>query len=385
MIGFLYLFNLVELKAFMETAISAIGTANPIYKRHQLEAAELICLGLKLKPAQQRLLKAIYKATGIHYRHSVLSDYCRAPNEFKFFPNEADVPFPSTSLRMKLYKENALSLSIAAIKDCLAKLDHFDTNEITHLITVSCTGMYAPGLDIEIVQQLNLRPTTKRTAINFMGCYGAFNAMKVAEAICQANQHAKVLMICVELCTIHFQKSMSKDNMISNAIFADGAAAALIEAQTSRKKYLSIKNFYCDLLPQTSDEMAWHIGDFGFDIVLSSYVPEIIERGIASFTQTLLNQQQLTVKDIDFFAIHPGGLKILQACEAALNISEEQNKYAYHVLKNFGNMSSATILFVLKSIWDDLTSSDHHKNIFSCAFGPGLTLESLLLKTYCQS
>jgi len=363
----------------MEVAISAIGIANPIYKSHQLETAELIAASLNLKPAEKRLLKSVYKATGIEYRHSVFSDYCKTPGEFDFFPNDPDAPFPTTSERMKIYKDNALKLAITAIQNCLANIDK---TEVTHLITISCTGMYAPGIDIEIVQQLNLRSTTKRTAINFMGCYGAFNGMKMADAICRAHPDAKVLMVCVELCTIHFQKNMTLDNIISNSIFADGAAAVLIEANPAGKKYLTLETFHCDLLPQTSQEMAWHIGDNGFDIVLSSYVPEVIESGIATFTQSLLDQYKFQLSDIDFFAIHPGGLKILQACENSLGITKEHNKYAYHVLKNYGNMSSVTILFVFKAIWDDLNKQDHHKNIFSCAFGPGLTLESMLMRTH---
>lgn len=364
----------------MEIAITTIGTANPKYKRHQLETAELISVGLNLKPAEKRLLRSVYKATGIEYRYSVLSDYCKIPGEFEFFPNDPNKPFPTTSKRMKIYKDNALKLAIAAIENGISQLKNFDITQVTHLITVSCTGMYAPGIDIEIVQQLKLNSFTKRTAINFMGCYGAFNALKVAADICRANSSAKVLIVCVELCTIHFQKSMSMDNIISNAIFADGAAAVLIEHQPKTKKYFSLEYFHCDLLPQTSQKMAWHISDSGFDIVLSSYVPEVIQSGIFNFTNNLLDQYKIKLADIDFFAIHPGGLKILQACEASLGISNEHNKYSYRVLKNYGNMSSVTILFVLKELLDDINHQDNNKTIFSCAFGPGLTLESMLLK-----
>jgi predicted naringenin-chalcone synthase len=215
-----------------------------------------------------------------------------------------------------------------------------------------------------------------------MGCYGAFNAMKVAEAICKADVNANVLIVCVELCTIHFQKNMSLDNIIANAIFADGAAAALIQAQPIQNKYFLLKEFYCDLVPQTSHEMAWQIADSGFDIVLSSYVPEVILSGIGAFTEKLLYKHGLLLSEIDLFAIHPGGIKVLQACEEALKISKDDNKYSYQVLRDYGNMSSATILFVLKAIWDTVNVSDHHKMLFSCAFGPGLTLESMLLKMH---
>ena len=372
-----------DIKTNKKPAITAIGTANPKYKQSQAQTAELIAISLNLKPSERRLLKAVYRATGIEQRHSVLNDYCKPPGEFEFFPNTADAPYPSTGARMKIYKDNALDLALSAIENCLSQLDNFNSSKITHLITVSCTGMYAPGIDIEIVHRLNLNSSTNRTAINFMGCYGAFNAIKVADAICKSELDATVLIVCVEICTIHFQKNMDKDNIIANSIFADGAAAVLIQSTPEYKKYFTLEKFYNDLLPQTSQEMAWHIGDNGFDIVLSTYVPDIIQGGIATFLNNLLNRYDLTLPDIDFFAIHPGGLKILEACETALNISKDDNKYSYQTLRHYGNMSSATILFVLKAIWDDINDQDHQKNIFSCAFGPGLTLESMMLKTQC--
>lgn len=363
----------------MEIAITAIGTANPTFKQSQKNAAELISDVLHLKPAEKRLLKSIYKSTGIEYRHSVIRDYCKTLGEFEFFPNDPDLAFPSTALRMQLYKENALPLALHAIDDCFTRHGTIRPADITHVITISCTGMYAPGLDIEIVQKLQLPSSTQRTAINFMGCYGAFNGLKVANAICQSNPKAKVLMVSVELCSLHFQKNISKDNLIANAIFADGAAAVLLESQHQQPVSLTLKSFYCDLLPQTQQEMAWHIADSGFDIALSSYVPDAIENGIAIFMERLLKQSDLKPSDIDFYAIHPGGSKILQASESALGITAEQNQYSYSILRNFGNMSSATVLFVLKAIWDNLKPSDAGKHIFSCAFGPGLTLESAVL------
>lgn len=367
----------------MQSAIVAIGTANPKYKRAQLETAELIADALQLKPAEKRLLKTVYRATGIKQRYSVLRDYCSSPGQLDFFPNHPDLPFPSTAVRMNVYKENALDLALLAIENCLSTLSKFDSRKITHVITVSCTGMYAPGLDIEIVQNLNLPSTTKRTAINFMGCYGAFNALKVAEAIVKAESEAIVLVVCVEICTIHFQKSMDLESIIPNSIFADGAAAALVQAKPQQpQKYFALEAFYCDLLPQSNQEMTWQIADSGFDITLSTYVPEVIKSGISDFFQRLLTKNLLAFSQVNYYAIHPGGLKILQACEEALNISKEHNKYSYQVLSDYGNMSSVTILFVLKALWNDIQHSDHHKNIFSCAFGPGLTLESMILKTH---
>lgn len=363
----------------MQSKITAIGVANPTFKGAQQELAEFIARQCDLKPSQKRLLKSIYKSSGIDFRHSVVGDYMKSSEEFEFFPTALHNNFPSTAKRMALYQATALPLAIAAINNCINSLGSFKKDEITHLITVSCTGMYAPGIDIEIIQQLNLNPATKRTAVNFMGCYGAFNGIKVADAFCRSDPNAKVLMVCIELCSLHFQHEFSVENVISNAIFADGAAAILVEGHTQQTKYFELESFGCDLVPQTEQEMAWSIGDYGFDIVLSSYVPKAIQYGILAFVEKFLKQSDYSLHDINYYAIHPGGLKILQACEESLNISQEDNKYSYEVLRNFGNMSSATVLFVLKNIWDNLRTDQNNQKIFSCAFGPGLTLEALVL------
>lgn len=364
----------------MNTGIIAIGTANPQYQRSQDELSELISSVSTLTPVHKKLLRSVFRATGIKKRYSVLSDFCKTNGEFTFFPNDPESSYPTTAQRMKLYETNALNLALMAINDCFSQLDNFNKNNITHLVTVSCTGMYAPGIDIEIVEKLQLNSHTQRTAINFMGCYAAFNALKVAHAFCSSDPKAKVLIVCVELCTIHFQKTSDAANLIANAIFADGAGALLIEANPVRKQWLSIESFLCSLLPHSEKEMAWHIGDQGFDMVLSSYVPVLIKSGINSFVNQLLEQQKWTKSDIHYFAIHPGGQKILEACAESLNLTKEDNKFSYEVMHNYGNMSSATILFVLKAIWNHLQLTDSGKNIFSCAFGPGLTLESMLLQ-----
>lgn len=364
----------------MKTGITAIGTANPQYQRNQDEVSKVICSVSNLTGMRKKVLEKIFKATGIKKRYSVLSDFSKNLGEFTFFPNDLNSNFPSTAKRMELYKINALNLVLMAIDDCFKQLDDFNKNDITHLITVSCTGMYAPGIDIEIVQQLELNTHVQRTAINFMGCYGAFNAIKAANAFCHSDPKAKVLVVCVELCTIHFQKPEDLANIISNAIFSDGAGALIIESNPERKKWLSLETFLCDLLPQSTQEMAWKIGDQGFDMILSSYVPDLIKSGINAFATKLLDKLKLTISDIHFFGIHPGGPKILEASEAALNISKHDNRFSYEVMENYGNMSSATIVFVLKELWNKLQLSDGEKRIFSCAFGPGLTLESLLLQ-----
>jgi alpha-pyrone synthase len=368
---------------FMEVGITAIGIANPEYCGNQAEVAEFMAREFRLDDKNTRRLKAIYRASGIQKRYSVIGDYCKAKKDFTFFSANDELIFPSTKTRMEIYKKNALPLALNAIEDCFSELEdgkEFDKNTITHVITISCTGMYAPGLDIEIVQSLRLSQRTERICINFMGCYGAFNGMKVADAICRANKRAKVLVVSIELCSIHIQKGSTLDDLVAGAIFSDGAAAILVESEPKQKKFFSFRQFCCNLLPKGHQDMTWAISDHGFDIVLSSYVPELIESGIKEFAEQLLNDNNLQLKEIDIFAIHPGGKKILEACEKSLDISKDQNQYAYEVLRNYGNMSSATILFLLKRIWNEMNKKNHGNSIFSCAFGPGITLESLLLK-----
>lgn len=360
----------------MNSSIIAIGTAVPLHKFNQLDLAALLSERLSLSPPKKRLLNSIYKATGIDTRHSVVHDTTLLTSAAS---DSTALDF-RTSARMRLYKEQALPLALSAIEQCMDVHPSSTLSDITHIITVSCTGMYAPGLDIEITHQLNLRSTIKRTAINFMGCYGAFNALKVADSICRADPTALVLIVSVELCSLHLKSNDDLDNLLSNAIFSDGAAAVLVKNEMGQGKRLDINAFYCDLLPQASDAMAWEIGDNGFDIVLKSYIPEIIETGIASFMNSLLKQEDMS--SVDHYAIHPGGIKILQACETALNISKEQNKHSYKVMRDYGNMSSATILFVLKELMTQLNAANHQETVFSCAFGPGLTLESMILKVH---
>jgi predicted naringenin-chalcone synthase len=215
-----------------------------------------------------------------------------------------------------------------------------------------------------------------------MGCYAAFNALKLADQFCQNNEKAKVLIVCIELCSIHFQKHDDEDTLLANALFGDGAAAVLVES-TFENVGLSLEHFHCDIVPSGKNDMAWQISDFGFEMKLSTYVPEIIKGGIHSLTQSLLGQLGMAREDIDLFAIHPGGKRILQVIEEELDMSKEDNQFAYDVLREYGNMSSPTVLFVLRQLMDSLSEKDQDKHILSFAFGPGLTLESMLLKVKC--
>jgi predicted naringenin-chalcone synthase len=364
--------------------ITSIGTAVPPNRFSQATIADFMIQAMQLEPAESRKLKTIFRSSGIVYRHSVLDDYGKK-DKFLFYANTPDLePFPSTAQRLHQYQQNALPLTIQAIQNCFQQSEHASINNATHLIVVSCTGMYAPGLDIELIKELKLPGNIQRTCITFMGCYAAINAIKIADAICKSDSQAKVLVVCIEMCSIHFQKEPTLDNMLANALFADGAAALLVEPRPQPGINLETQVFHNGLSSNGEEHMAWSIGNLGFEMKLSSYVPDIIQSGIGTLTKTLLDKLDLTLSAINYFAIHPGGKKILQAIEQELGLTVEQNKPAYSVLQQFGNMSSPTVLFVMKSIVQQLRENDHNKLILSFAFGPGLTMESMLLKIHIE-
>ncbi|SMD35372.1 Predicted naringenin-chalcone synthase [Reichenbachiella faecimaris] len=364
----------------MGAFITAIGTANPANRYSQEDLAQFMCDHLTSNPADHKKVKVLYRATGIQNRYSILDDYKKKLGTFTFYSNQSDLqPFPSTQKRMSIYKEKALPLAISAITDCLGNDHPFST--FTHLITVSCTGMYAPGLDVDLIKALNLSSDIRRNSLNFMGCYAAMNAIGMAKEICDNHKKSKVLIVSVELCSLHLQKDQTEDNLLAHSLFADGAAALVVSGeQPLHNSGLEVIHSASQLFINGQSDMAWQIGDFGFQMALTTYVPKIIEGGIKQLTSKMLAQIDQSLADIDAFAIHPGGKKILEAIENQLGITKEQNLAAYEVLKNHGNMSSPTVLFVLKQVWSELKSQPN-KKILSFAFGPGLTLEGLLFKT----
>lgn len=360
--------------------ITAIGTANPRHRFSQSIIAEFMTRVMALKNGDARKLKTVFKTAGIDFRYSVLEDYGRI-KDFSFYPSERDgEPFPGTEKRLQVFRDHALNLSLDAIRDMTESHGVAAISGVTHVIVVSCTGMYAPGLDIDLVTSLRLPSTVQRTAINFMGCHAAFNALKIADAICQSKSGSKILIVCTELCSLHFQPAPTDDNLLANALFADGSASLLVESIPGKFLRLRLESFHTDMAPEGRNDMAWTVGDLGFEMRLSSYVPELIRKGIAGLISSLLKEISANLSDIQHFAIHPGGKKILQVIEEELKIESKRNDAAYHVLKNYGNMSSPTILFVLKEIFKRLEGSPQGDRILAVAFGPGLTLESMIIK-----
>ena len=359
----------------MSAFLSKISIAVPPYKTDQADLASFMSQALPLTEQQSHLLKVIYRASGIQSRYSVLEDF-QTGHSTRF---QTGKPFPSVEERMALYKKHALPLAKQALQGLF---DLCAPERISHLIVISCTGMYAPGLDIELIRSCGLSSSTERTSIQYMGCYAAFNGIKVAKNIVRSEPTARVAMVCVELCSLHLQQDVHEDALLSNALFGDGAAATLISSEPLGNTALSLENQYNDLYFEGIEEMSWNIGNQGFEMKLSGKVPNVIRSGITELTETLLSKLKLGLEEISFFAVHPGGKKILEVIKNELSLNSEDLKNSMDILRNYGNMSSGTVLFVIHQLWQKFSHEDHGKFLLSFAFGPGLTMESLLLKVH---
>jgi len=357
--------------------IISIGTALPPYKHEQKNILDFMLNAYQPEAEDRRKISLLYERSGIESRYAVIPDYSVPINERVFYPKTLDMePFPGLDQRMGLYNIHATKLSIDAIHNCLN--ERIEPKEITCLITVSCTGMSAPGLDISVMQQLQLPNSIQRSSVNFMGCYAAIHALKMADNICRADANARVMIVCTELCTIHFQKTCEMDSIASGLLFADGAAAALVTGDDFSNEGVSINNFYSEVALNGQDDMAWNLSEKGFLMRLSSYIPQLLQAGITPLLQNALKAGGISRKEITRWAIHPGGKKILENIQKELQLSYDDLKVSFDVLREYGNMSSPTILFVLKRMIENLNGSD--EKIFAAAFGPGLTMETLILE-----
>jgi predicted naringenin-chalcone synthase len=359
--------------------IISIGTAVPAHKHRQEDILHFMQHVYAMNEADKRKLKFLYHQSGIDTRYSVVADYNKSINDWKFYPHAENLePFPSLELRMIWYNKYAAPLSVDAIRHCLD--GHTQSNDITHLITVSCTGMSAPGLDLQVMELMDLPKTIYRTSVNFMGCYAAIHAMKMADAICKTEAAAKVLIVCTELCTLHFQKEPTADNIASSLLFGDGAAAVLITNDAGKKKGWSINSFYSEVVTKGKKDMAWELSGSGFLMTLSGYVPDLIEADFEPLVHRALLHAGRTKNDITQWCVHPGGKRIVDAIRKTLLLPEGSLQHSYDVMKEYGNMSSPTILFVLKRMMMSHNAVSKEE-IFGAAFGPGLTMETFVLSS----
>lgn len=357
--------------------IISIGTALPPYRHRQKDILQFMLNIYRPEASDRRKIELLYERSGIQTRYSAIPDYSNPVEDRIFYPQTADMePFPKLEQRMQVYQAHATQLSIQAIQDCIK--NKVNKKEITCLITVSCTGMAAPGLDISILQEMQLSPHIQRSSVNFMGCYAALHALKTADAICRSDENAKVVIVCTELCTLHFQKEYDMDSIASSLLFADGAAAILITSNMYREKGLTMTGFYSEVALNGQNDMAWHLSSTGFLMRLSAYIPQLIGNSITPLFENALNAAGLSKESVTRWAIHPGGKKILETIAKELSLRPGDLASSYNVLRDYGNMSSPTVVFVLKEIMEQMNSS--HEKIFMAAFGPGITLETLILE-----
>lgn len=362
----------------MSSYIHSIATAVPDNAYDQQDIREAMKRYIGDDRRTRHLLHRIYTQSGIETRHSVIPDLNGSVNgERLFFRPDKTLGAPSTGTRNRLYTEHAQRLFVETGQKILAQNPSVQPADITHVITVSCTGFYAPGPDFTLVQELGLLPATQRYNLGFMGCYAAFPALKMAESFCRIDPKAHVLVICLELCTLHLQMGQEVDQLLSASVFADGAAGCLVSNSLPDgcPKAYRMERFATTLTEKGRDDMAWTVGDSGFEMVLSTYVPDIIEANLQGALAPLFHDLDLDSRDIDHWAVHPGGRAILDKVEQSLQLKAEQLASSRHTLAHYGNMSSATILFVLKHLLE-LPLNKHEEQVLAMAFGPGLTIES---------
>lgn len=371
-------------------AILGIGTSTPAHAP-QTFAREFAIARCCDTPRQEDFLRRVYDHSGVLERGTVLADSAGdTPLEQQiagFYPPRTapDDRGPTTARRMLAYAQHAPELATQAATQALASAG-VAASQITCLITVSCTGFFAPGMDAQLIQRLGLPRHVQRMQIGFMGCHGAFNALAQARHIALADPRdprapsARVLICCTELCSLHLAYGFDPQRIVANALFADGAAACVVAPADADALPDVLPLYHCLdtaslLIPDAPDSMTWIIGDHGFEMTLSPNLPETIRRHLPAWIGAFLNKHGLTIADIKRFAVHPGGPRILQAVEEALELEHESLQASRTILAKHGNMSSGTILFVL----EELARTAGEGPCLAIGFGPGLMAEAMLL------
>ena len=369
----------------MSSSILGLGTALPTHTMTQREALELAQQLSCRDEHQARLARVLYLKAGVERRRTVLPhrtalDYAAqesdAADEAAVLEGQGNGSArPTTGLRMQLYAEHSTPLACQAARIALNEAGLLGQH-ISHLIKVSCTGFAAPGVDVELIEQLPLPATVERVQIGFMGCHGAVNGLRVAQALSTADPAARVLLCAVELCSLHYRFQWNPDTFLGNALFADGAAAAVVgSTKGAASEAWKVAATGSCLLPDSKDAMSWQIGDDGFEMRLSQRVPELIGRHLRPWLSMWLDRHGLGITDVASWDIHPGGPRILDAVEKSLSLPPTATETSRRVLAECGNMSSPTVLFIL----DRLRRQQAPRPCVVLGFGPGLVAEAALL------
>ncbi len=316
------------------------------------------------------LLNRMVSRAGIDHRYS-----CLAPSDLPergrndAEPFYARGNFPDTAARMRRFEQNAPELAQAAVDRLQLGAER---DRVTHLIVTCCTGFSAPGIDLEIVERCGLPRTVERTMIGFMGCYAAINALKLSRHIVRSEPSARVLVVNLELCTLHLKETADIEQVLSFLLFGDGCAASIVSADPSG---VALDSFRALLVPNTRELITWNIRDDGFDMVLSGEVPAAIYGALHGHGRELFDGAG--IDSIDLWAVHPGGRTVLDAVERAFALSPPMLAASRDVLRRYGNMSSAAVMFVL----DRLMRSGVRGLGCAMSFGPGLVAETMMFRT----
>jgi predicted naringenin-chalcone synthase len=357
----------------MGVDILGLGTAVPAHSMSQAESWEHAKLYSCANENHSKILKELYRRTTISRRSSVLvQEGQKADIEFYIPPNNTNPKGPTTAQRMYTYKLHAANLSVLACRSAIKEAG-IQIEQITHLITVSCTGFSAPGFDLQLIDLLSLNRNVYRTHIGFMGCHGAMNALRVAEGHCAGYKQAIVLLCATEICSLHFQYGWDANGLLANSLFADGSAAMILGNVSGKLRYEASTSF---VVPETDEAITWHISDNGFVMTLLPQVSELIQSNLPELLDGWLKKNSLTVKDIAAWAVHPGGPRILNAVQTSLEISSDCLDASRQILAEYGNMSSPTVFFILQR----LLKSQVTMPCVMLGFGPGMTIEAALLR-----
>lgn len=351
----------------VEAYLNQIATAVPDHDVHRKFVDYAPSL---LSDERGRMLfKRMAEKSQIEHRYSFLEPHA---NEEGIVANDfyRRGAFPNTETRMRFYEKHAFILAQRALDQLNL---HAIKDSITHLIFTTCTGFYAPGIDLQIVEHFGLHSSVERTIIGFMGCYAGLNALKLARHVVRSEPSSKVVIINLELCTIHLQETDKLEQVLSFMIFADGCSASLVSSEAVG---IELQSFTSTIMPDSANQITWHIGGLGFDMVLLGRVPLTITKGLPARLNSILGGQR--PEDIDHWAIHPGGRTILDAVQGSIGLPADALNQSRDVLRRYGNMSSATVMFVLKEMLQKGTPAGRG---CAMAFGPGITVESMLFQT----
>jgi predicted naringenin-chalcone synthase len=366
----------------MSLAVLGLGTALPATILPQPDALRIARVLIRPTDEQSTWLPGMYEGTGIDQRRVVLDqaivrdalDGTRHTGSVFLPTGDPEDRGPTTAQRMEHYARLAPPLALEASSRALASAG-LRGSDITHLITVSCTGFVAPGVDRALVQGLRLPATVQRTHVGYMGCHGAINGLRVALAYGGSDPAASILLCAVELCSLHYHYSWNPGKMVANALFADGAGALVgVPGERAGEAWQMRATGSC-LVPDSADAMTWTIGDHGFEMTLDRRVPALIARHLRPWLLAWLRQQGIELEGVRSWAVHPGGPRILDAVEQALQLPAGATAASRAVFAECGNMSSPTILFIL----DHLRRHGADRPCVALGFGPGLVAEAALM------